>query len=128
MDMIEYAIFCLARQAEGISEIVPNDAMTKTRLRAAGKALDAAAGNRHSWRHEHTDELDDDYAEAQRAQLVEVEDKLAQGGVGLLINKVPALTKEEFEREMELEKRRLLQQWEGTEEDRRLDELEKEES
>ncbi|MQA76654.1 MAG: hypothetical protein GEU88_20505 [Solirubrobacterales bacterium] len=83
MDMIEHAIHCLGFQAEGIAKRVPNSARTTELLLEAAEALHRAAGERHEHRALATD-LDDDFEQAQRAQLAQVEAEL-----GLVINKEP---------------------------------------
>ena len=76
MDMIEYTMHSLARQARGISELVPNPPVTRRLLSKAADVLEEAAGERHSARNSGEMSLEDDTRDAQRAQIATVEKEI----------------------------------------------------
>lgn len=89
MDTIEYAIFCLAKQAEGIAEMVPDADETTRLLLEAGESLELAATKRHEHRAS-LKEPEDAAPAAQDAQLGRVEAELRRRGLpGVVINKGP---------------------------------------
>jgi hypothetical protein len=91
MDMIEYAIFSLGRQAGVIADEVPNSKATQDLLHDAADLLGRAAGKRHDDRNSGRQGrvLDDDTPEAQRKQLDAAEKVLVDRGVGAVINSAP---------------------------------------